>query len=316
MSAVIIMAAGIGSAQLDLPPGVKAVKEYNQQYAMEFMQTISIPLVFLAGILSLLSPCILPLIPAFFSITFKEKKKITKMTLIFFLGFSIIFVLLGIAASVLGQSIVSLQGNMPLFIGIAGLGLIFFGILNFLGKGFSSVFKRHAKPGNDHSGVFLTGVFFAIGWTACLGPIIAGIMLIAAVVGNVLYATLLLFVYSLGIMAPLLVLSLFYDKINLGNNKWLRGKEIRFRVLGKPVITHTTEMLSGALLIGLGLIFVIFQGTGIINSTSPIGSSLLFNEFQRLLIESPIVSGIIGIAALALLVVGIIVIYGFKKKHI
>ncbi len=91
---LFILNITIVSAQLNLPPGIQAIEEYNQQYAMEFIQSISIPLVFLAGVLSFISPCILPLIPAFFSYTFKEKRKITRMTLVFFFGFSIIFVTL------------------------------------------------------------------------------------------------------------------------------------------------------------------------------------------------------------------------------
>jgi cytochrome c-type biogenesis protein len=301
------MSITIVSAQLDLPPGIEAIKDYNQQYALDLMQTITIPLVFLAGVLSILSPCILPLIPAFFSYTFKEKKKITKMTTVFFFGFAAVFVTMGIVAALLGQSIISLQAGIPYIITLAGLGLIFFGILSFFGRGFSSVIKTRFKKGTDISGVFVMGLFFAIGWSACLGPIIAGILLVAAIPGNVAYAAIMLFVYSLGIMAPLLILSLFYDKLNLGNNRWTRGKEIKLSMFGKSLVTHTTEMLSGALLMVLGLIFIVYQGTNIINKISPIGSSVLFNEFQRLLLEFPLASSVIGLAALAVLIIGLII---------
>jgi cytochrome c-type biogenesis protein len=304
---------GVASAQLDLPPGLQAIQEYNQQYAIDFLQTISIPLVFLAGVLSLISPCILPLIPAFFSYTFKEKRKITKMTFIFFFGFSAIFIIMGMTAAYFGQSLVSLQGSMSYLVTIAGLGLMFFGLLIFFGKGFSSFIKTSRKSKTDTGGVFLMGTFFAIGWSACLGPIIAGILLVVATFGNVMYGALLLFVYSLGIMTPLFILSIFYDRFSLGNSKWIRGRQITFNISGKRMVTHTTEMISGALLIGLGLIYILFGGTTIVNSLSPIGSSFLFNELQRTLLEFPIMSGVIGSVMLILLLVGMILIFRRKR---
>jgi cytochrome c-type biogenesis protein len=300
--------------ELILPPGLEVINENNQQIALEFMQNISIPLIFLAGVLSILSPCILPLIPAFFSYTFKEKRKITKMSLVFFLGFSVVFVSMGIAAAYLGQSIAVLQGSMTYIVAIAGLFLIIFGLLAFFGKGFSSIIKRGAKTSADGSGVFLMGIFFAVGWTACLGPIIAGILLIVAAFGNVTYAAIMLFVYSLGIMAPMLIISVFYDRFNIGNSKWVKGREIRFSVLGRAMITHTTEMISGILLVGMGLIFILFGSTSIINTLSPIGSSLLFNDMQALLMNSPLISGIIGFVVLTFVVVGIVLVIFRRNK--
>jgi cytochrome c-type biogenesis protein len=311
---LFLFTIGVASAQLDLPPGIEAIKDYNQQYAMEFLQTITIPLVFLAGILSIVSPCILPLIPAFFSYTFKEKKNITKMTLVFFFGFSAIFIIMGISAAYLGQSLVVLQSNMTYMVALAGLGLIGFGLLAFFGKGFSSFIRFSRKSKNDKAGIFLMGVFFAVGWSACLGPIIGGILLIAAIIGNVTYAATLLFVYSLGIMTPLLIMSLLFDRFNLGNNKWIKGKEINFNMLGKRIITHTTEMISGTLLIGMGLIFILFGGTTIINTTSLYGSSILFNDLQRMLLDSPMIATGIGVIVFVLLAAGLVMILRRKRK--
>lgn len=311
---LLVINSGFVSAQLDLPPGILAIKEYNQQYALEFIQTVTIPLVFLAGVISIISPCILPLMPAFFSFTFKEKRAITKMTLVFFFGFSMIFVMMGIAAAYVGLSILSFQQSISSAVIIAGLGLLFFGILSFFGKGFSSFIKRNVKTGTDTGGVFMMGIFFAVGWSACLGPIIAGILLVVAVIGNVTYGAMLLFVYSLGIMAPLFVISIFYDRFNIGNNKWLKGKTVNFNLLGKSVTTHTTEMISGILLMSLGLIFILFQGTNVINLNVPIGSSILFNELQRSLMQSPIIASVIGLLILILMLVGIILVV-FKRKR-
>lgn len=305
LSVLSLLNAATATAQLDLPPGVQAINEYNEQYAVEFLQNVSFPVVFLAGILSIISPCILPLIPAFFSYTFKEKRKITRMTLVFFVGFSAIFVSMGMAAAYLGQSMAMFQGGISYLVTISGLGLILFGLLAFFGKGFSSFIKRRVTAKDNTRGVLIMGIFFAAGWSACLGPIIGGILLIAAALGNIPYAAMLMFTYSLGIMTPLLIMSLFYDRFDLGRSRLLKGKAVRFSLLGRSFVTHTTEMVSGALLIGMGLIFILFGGTSVINTVSPIGSSLLFNELQRALIESPQISGIIGLAVLIPLLAGI-----------
>src|SRR3989344_4876783 len=79
-----------------LPAGLLKAQEANQKLASDYLETMTIALVFLAGLTSIFSPCILPLLPAFFAYTFKEKKNITKMTSVFFLGFSLSFIVLGL----------------------------------------------------------------------------------------------------------------------------------------------------------------------------------------------------------------------------
>src|SRR3989344_9170762 len=105
----------------NLPIGLLRIQEQNLKDANSFLQNVSFIIAFLAGILSILSPCILPLLPAFFSYTFKEKRNITKMTFIFFLGFSLIFVIFGVIASFLGTSLSLLQVDYKLIIFIAGI---------------------------------------------------------------------------------------------------------------------------------------------------------------------------------------------------
>ena len=86
------MLSSLVLAQLELPPGLQqGVKE-----TLTNAQKLSFLVVFIGGVLSVLSPCILPTLPAFFAFTFKEKKNLTKMTFIFFLGFALVFVLLGL----------------------------------------------------------------------------------------------------------------------------------------------------------------------------------------------------------------------------
>jgi cytochrome c-type biogenesis protein len=257
---------------------------------------------FLAGILSILSPCILPTLPAFFANTFKEKRRITKMTFIFFLGFALVFDLMGMLAAYLGKSIVSFQNDITTVIRLAGLFLIGFGIMTVFGKGFALFPGFGKKFDNDVPGVFLMGNAFALGWSACLGPIIFGILSIASVLNNYAHAGALLFLYSLGLFLPLFVLSLLYDKYDLSKNKFIRGVEFKFGVLGKTFELNSTKTLSGILLACLGVIFLFFGSTEIVNSFDMFGLKPLFYEWQRALLSSGLILNLFGLAALAIFI--------------
>jgi len=105
------------------------------------------------------------------------------------------------------------------------------------------------------------GFFFGIGWTPCVGPILVGILVLAANAATVLNGTLMLIFYGIGIVAPLIVLAYFSDRYDWTNSRLLRGKEITFNLLNKKMITHTYNIIGGILLLIIGLLMVIFKGT-------------------------------------------------------
>ena len=109
ISSLILLALFASSvlAQPSIPVGLQKIIDYNNQSAADFAFKVSFFIAFLAGMLGVLSPCILPFLPAYFSYTFKEKKNITMMTLIFFSGFSIVFVAMGAAAGFIGEQTLS-----------------------------------------------------------------------------------------------------------------------------------------------------------------------------------------------------------------
>ncbi len=290
-------------AQLELPPGLQKGVEQTLTDA----QKLSFLVVFLGGILSLFSPCILPTLPAFFAYSFKEKKNLTKMTFIFFLGFALVFIILGIIAAALGLSLVQVQENFDYIILIAGIILILFGILTFLGKGFTFI-KIARKAKSDTAGVFLLGVFFAIGFSPCVGPIIGAVLVIATTLHNYFYSALLFFVYSLGVLVPLFLLAFFYDKYNLGEKKWIQGKEVK---IGN-ITTHSTKIIAGILLIIIGLIFIFFKGTNFVNKYDPTGTKQLFFDWQRALIGNTTLAVIGGIVLVAFI---IFLFFALKKKN-
>lgn len=301
------------SVSAQLPPVIQKIIEYNTQVTLDFSLRISFLIAFLAGILGIFSPCILPFLPAYFSYTFKEKKNLTLMTLVFFVGFSLVFVSMGIIAGFLGeQTLVVLQKRW--LVTLSGVLLLFLGGITLLGRGFSSFIRVNTRFSNDVPGVFLMGMAFALGWTACLGPILAGILGIAAILGNMLQAALLLFFYALGSLVPLFILSFFYDRLHLAEKSWVRGKVLSWRFLNKQYEVHSSNLIAGVLLILVGLIIIFFEGTGIINSVDLLGTKQYFYSFQNMLLEWEY-ANIIGVFILVLLLSMIgYAIWRWKRK--
>jgi cytochrome c-type biogenesis protein len=178
---------------------------------------------FVAGLLSFLSPCVLPLIPSYITyitgLSFVDlqdehpshKIRQTSMlhSLAFILGFTVVFVLLGASATYLGSLLNQyatllrkVGGILILLFGVHVTGLIPIGML--MGE------KRitlHRKPAG-FAGTFLVGIAFAAGWTPCIGPILAAILMVAATEDNVRKGILLLLIYSLGLGIPFFISSL------------------------------------------------------------------------------------------------------------
>lgn len=263
---------------------LQKIQEYNKEQAQRFLETITIAIAFLAGITSILSPCILPFLPAHFAITFKQKKKITLATLIFFLGFTTTFVVLGMLATLTGKALITVFSGVYWLIPTAGIILIIFGIMILLGKGFPGIVKAK-RFRQDISGLLFTGILFGVGWTACVGPIISGVLLMAATFQNYFTAALLMFAYSLGLFVPLFFLSFFYEKTKLNKLNWLNKKKIII-INDKPHYTTNANILSGIIFILLGLLFIIFKGTSIFNAFQMFGLKLYFYTLQNYFLEN------------------------------
>lgn len=180
-------------------------------------QDISLLGAFAAGILSFLSPCVLPLVPSFLTyltgLTFADlqaehpshivRRQTIIHSLLFITGFTIVFVLLGASATFVGSF---LRENMEIMRKIGALLIMLFGLhvcgllpISLL-LGEKRVNIRHKPAG--YFGSVLVGITFAAGWTPCIGPILASILMVAAAEDTVYRGILLLLVYSLGLGIP------------------------------------------------------------------------------------------------------------------
>lgn len=212
---------------------------------------------FVAGALSFISPCTLPILPAYFAFTFQaDRKRIAMMTLAFFLGLALIFSFLGASTSVLGSV---LNDNIILLTRVGGALLIVFGLMSILGRGFSGP-AFQANRSATFGGSFLFGATFGLGLTPCIGPILAGLLTIAAgqSIGR---GTAMLFIYALGLGLPLMLVSTFIGDRPRDSLIWriLRGKGWQVTVLGRTIHLHSTSLFSGLLFIVLGI--VMLQGS-------------------------------------------------------
>lgn len=171
---------------------------------------------FLEGIITFISPCILPMIPLYVSYFAGGKERNTKKTvknaLGFILGFTIVFVLMGALAGTFGQLLNEYKKVVDI---VTGLIVIFFG-LNFLGVFKLNFFKGVKKAKTDNLGFFssmIFGIVFSIGWTPCVGAFLGSALMLAASQGHVVEGVVMLLLYSLGLGIPFFISAILIDKL-------------------------------------------------------------------------------------------------------
>ena len=172
---------------------------------------------FFGGLLAFFSPCFLPLVPAYLvyitGLSFEEIKDIRPKTvihsLIFILGFTVVFTFVGLAASLIGRFLFDFRDILRILGGgiIIFLGLYLTGILRLPFLDIERKITIAKKPAS-YLGTFLVGMAFALGWSPCIGPILAGILVYASQANTVTEGLLMLIAFSLGLGLPLFLFSL------------------------------------------------------------------------------------------------------------
>jgi cytochrome c-type biogenesis protein ccdA len=164
--------------------------------------------VYVAGLLSFFSPCIFPLLPVYIGMLSTSGKKSIIKTVVFVIGLSTSFVLLGFGAGSIGSFLMSKTFRV-----ISGVVVIIFGIIQmeirkipFLER--TKLVDIKGKENDSIWGAFLLGFTFSLGWTPCVGPILASILFISSGGGNPYYGALMMFIYVLGLATPFVILSL------------------------------------------------------------------------------------------------------------
>jgi cytochrome c-type biogenesis protein len=219
------------------------------------MHSLPLPIAaFVAGLLSFLSPCVLPLVPGYVSLISgatvedlqSSDRRLLRTVMLhsvtFVLGFSVVFIALGAVATSVGQFanqyhalLTKIAGGVVIIFGLHLTGLMKIKAL------YADKRLHNVKGSSSVAGSFLVGFAFAFGWTPCIGPILAAILVLAETQDTVLKGILLLAIYSLGLAVPFLLTSLGVDRFLAFYGRFRRH-------------LHTVEVISGVLLIAVGVL--------------------------------------------------------------
>ena len=220
-------------------------------------EAVSFPAAFTAGLLSFLSPCVLPLIPAYFTFitgfSLEEltenrhidiRKKVFFSTLSFVSGFSLVFTLMGASASYLGSLMFSYRELIRIIGGILIIlmGVHLTGIIRIPGLDIEKRIHMEKKP-YHFLGTLIVGMAFGAGWSPCIGPLLGSILIIAGSQETVWQGIVLLAIYSAGLALPFIIISVFIHFLLIFIKKASR-------------VLRYVNMAAGVLLIIVGLILV------------------------------------------------------------
>lgn len=227
---------------------------------MPEISNIGIFTAFAAGVVSFLSPCVLPLVPGYVSYIAggngsavedldcgRSRLPALGLSSFFVLGFSTVFILLGAGATLLGQLLLDYRNELN-FVGggiVIAFGLFMIGLpgMNLL----SREFRFHLDiPGGRPVAAYVLGLGFAFGWTPCIGPILGAILTVSATTADVSSGIALLSIYSLGLGVPFLLAALFTDSL-----------AARLKKLG--LIGRRLRIFAGAILVIMGIAIITGQ---------------------------------------------------------
>lgn len=207
---------------------------------------------FVGGILTLLSPCSVLLLPAFFSYAFGSIGRITARTGTFYLGLISTLVPLGVLAGSLGSFI---STNRVAFVTGASILVIVFGLIQLSGLQIPLFTRTAAAEGTTSFSVYLLGAVYGLAGV-CAGPILGGVLTVASLSTSTLYGGMIMAFFAAGMALPLLVLALLWTRIP-AIRKLLRPREL---VIGRWR-NAWTNIIGGLLMIGIGVLLIVTEGT-------------------------------------------------------
>lgn len=240
----------------------------------------------IGGVLSLLSPCSVMLLPAFFATAFADPRTLVLRAALFTLGLLATLVPLGMFAGVIGTFLMQYRTTL---IAIAAIVLVALGLVQLLAIPLPSLTRREQQTTSDttsSAAMFLLGAVYAVAGV-CSGPILGSVLTVAATGGSSLYGGMLLAVYALGMSLPLLALSLLWRPLGPRLRKWLRPRELaigRWR-------NSWAMIASGLVAIGFGALLWTTNGT------ADLGGVLAIGDQHRL--ESGALDATAGVSDLA-----------------
>lgn len=206
---------------------------------------LSAPIAFLAGIVSFLSPCVLPLLPGYFSYiagASATRVRVLLGSVLFVLGFTALFISYGVIFGSLGTTLLR---NSETFTRILGVLTIFFGVIFIFSERFYRSFKFASPRVQGLIAAPLLGFLFGFGWTPCIGPTLASVQTLAFTEASALRGAILSAFYSLGLGLPLVLFALFLVKVRTVHRFLLRNSRLFATVGGLFLILIGVAQVTG-----------------------------------------------------------------------
>src|SRR5690625_1932773 len=223
---------------------------------------IGIMAAFLAGMISFLSPCVLPLVPGYMSYVAgrsmaelqtpesqRERLAVLGLSLTFVMGFSTVFVALGASATAVSRLLLAYKQEANLIGGLIVIvfGLFMTGLIKLRWLHLDARFMHRVKTDGRPAGAYLLGIAFAFGWTPCIGPILGGILTLSATSAGAVNGIALLSVYSLGLGVPFLLTAPFIGRFLSGMSRLSHWSRMIHIAGGVVMIVMGVAMITGHL---------------------------------------------------------------------
>jgi len=263
---------------------------------------------FLGGVLSLLSPCSVMLLPAFFAYAFTERSRLLSRVGLFLLGLLVTLIPLGVFSGIFGSLLGEHRGTLVTVVAVL---VILVGVLQVGGVPIPGLTRRESSDADRTSGVsvFLLGAVYAVAGV-CTGPILGSVLLIASVGGSPLYGAMLLATYATGMVLPLFVLTLLWRRFGGRAMRWMRPRMLR---IGRWQNSWTV-IVTGLLSIGLGVLLLCTDGTANLGGFVSIGTQYAL-ESAVSVAASRVPDAWFAVGALALLgVVAVAALLGRRRQ--
>ncbi len=267
---------------------------------------------FFAGAVALFAPCcIVFMFPAYLSAAVKNGRwRLLPLTFIFAAGLAVVLVPVTLGVGFLTRSLLRYHGAV-----YVGAGLILLGLAGaaVMGRSWALPMLKGAPDiqRTDSAGVFALGVFSGAA-SSCCAPVLAGVVTLSAVAPSLLSGAAIGLAYVFGMVFPLLVMTVAWDRWRLGEKNFMRGRTVRWTMGGRTFVTNTLNLVTGAVMGAMGVILIIVGATGeTIAPTFQAGVGTWIEDRLRPIIETLSVipdwaAGLVlvGIAALAVLISG------------
>jgi len=225
----------------------------NFSFSTFHFPLLLIAIAILAGLLSFLSPCTLPILPAYIAAMLQtDQKKQVMMTASFLAGLILLFTLLGMSSSAVG---ILLRSKLTIMTQLSGAVIMIAGVMIISGKGLNGIGIKMETP-NTALTAFLFGGVLGLSWTPCVGPILLAVLALASSLQSSIEGGILLMSYGLGLGIPLVALSGVLQKLPRTGRVWklLKGAQLHIGSIN----IHSTSLVSGIIFITLG--YLIFSG--------------------------------------------------------